>query len=299
MKSKLIKAFKEYVIITAGALLAAFAISLFLAPHAIVSGGVSGIAIIINELFGFPIGLTVLLLNIPLFILGAVFLGNSFGIKSLYGALVFSLLLDLTANIAAVSNNMLLCAIFGGLLLGIGFGAIFLSGATTGGTDILAALGNKAVRAIDIGKWFLIIDTIIIISGIAFIKNTEALLSGIVTLLLNSLVMDYIISGANTAKIVYIISDKSEEIAKEILSRLSRGVTGIKIQGMYTQNSRTMLMCVVKRFQLQKLENIAINHDKDAFIILTGAHHVTGQGFMTHPVNIKKNKKQKIYKGGF
>ncbi len=293
MKSKVIKVFKEYVIITAGALLAAFAINLFLAPHAIVSGGVSGIAIIINKLLGFPMGITVLLLNIPLFILGAFFLGNSFGIKSLYGALIFSVLLDLTANIKALSNNMLLCAIFGGILLGIGFGAIFLSGATTGGTDILAALGNKAVRAIDVGKWFLIIDTLIIISGIAFIKDTESLLSGIVALLLNSLVMDYIISGANTAKIVYVISDKSEEIAKEILKKLSRGVTGIKIQGMYTKNEKTMLMCVVKRFQLQKLESIAQNHDKKSFIILTGAHQVTGEGFMTYPENNKKNKKIK------
>lgn len=293
MKSKVIKTFKEYVIITAGALLAAFAINLFLAPHAIVSGGVSGIAIIINKLLGFPMGITVLLLNIPLFILGAFFLGNSFGIKSLYGALIFSVLLDLTANIKALSNNMLLCAIFGGILLGIGFGAIFLSGATTGGTDILAALGNKAVRAIDVGKWFLIIDTLIIISGIAFIKDTESLLSGIVALLLNSLVMDYIISGANTAKIVYVISDKSEEIAKEILKKLSRGVTGIKIQGMYTKNEKTMLMCVVKRFQLQKLESIAQNHDKKSFIILTGAHQVTGEGFMTYPENNKKNKKIK------
>jgi len=293
LKLKVIKTFKEYVIITAGALLAAFAINLFLAPHAIVSGGVSGIAIIINRLFGFPMGMTVLLLNIPLFILGAFFLGNSFGIKSLYGALIFSVLLDLTANIKALSDNMLLCAIFGGLLLGIGFGAIFLSGATTGGTDILAALGNKAIRAIDIGKWFLIIDTLIIISGIAFIKNTESLLSGIIALLLSSLVMDYIISGANTAKLVYIISDESEKIAQEILNSLSRGVTGIKIQGMYTQSSRTMLMCVVKRFELQKLEKIALKYDEKSFIILTGAHQVTGEGFMTHPKNIKKNKKVK------
>lgn len=293
MKSKLIKTFKDYVIITAGVLCASLAISIFLAPHSIVSGGLSGIGIIINKLFGFPIGTVVLFLNIPLFILGAVFLGNSFGIKSLYGAILFSVFLDLTAGFMPITDNLLMCAIFGGILLGIGFGAIFLSGATTGGTDILAALGNKAIRAIDVGKWFLIIDTVIIISGIAFIKNTDALLSGIIALLLSSLVMDYIISGANTAKIVYIISDKSEKIAKEILNSLSRGVTGIKIQGMYTKNEKTMLMCVVKKFQLQKLENMAIKHDKNAFIILTGAHQVTGEGFMRYPENNKKIKKTK------
>ena len=289
MKSGVIKIFKDYVVITAGVLCASLGISLFLAPHTIVSGGVSGIAIILNRLFGFPIGLVVLLLNIPLFILGAVFLGNSFGIKTLYGSVVFSVFLDLTAGFSPVSDNMLMCAIFGGILLGIGFGAIFLSGATTGGTDILAALGNKAIRAIDVGKWFLIIDTLIIISGIAFIKNTESLLSGIVALMISSFVLDYIISGANTAKLVYIISDKSEQIANEILTSVSRGVTGIKIEGMYTKSDRTMLMCVVKRFELQKLETIALNHDERAFIILTGAYQVTGEGFMRRPEK-KKNK---------
>ena len=279
MKSKLVKTFKEYVIITAGVLCASLSISVFLAPHVIVSGGLSGIAIILNKLFGFSIGIVVLLLNIPLFILGAIFLGNSFGIKSLYGAALFSVCLDLTAGFLPITDN--------------GFGAIFLSGATTGGTDILAALGNKAIRAIDIGKWFLIIDTLIIISGIAFIKDTESLLSGIITLLLSSLVMDYIISGANTAKLVYIISSESEKIAKEILSSLSRGVTGIKIEGMYTKSDRMMLMCAVKKFQLQKLENIALKHDQGAFIILTGAHQVTGEGFMSYPENSAKNKKTK------
>ena len=293
MKSKLIKTFKEYVIITAGVLCASLSISVFLAPHAIVSGGLSGIAIILNKLFGFSIGIVVLFLNIPLFILGALFLGNSFGIKSLYGALLFSVCLDLTAGFLPVTDNLLMCAIFGGILLGIGFGAVILSGATTGGTDILAALGNKAIRAIDIGKWFLIIDTVIIISGIAFIKNTDALLSGIVALLLSSLVMDYIISGANTAKLVYIISDESEKIAKEILNSLSRGVTGIKIEGMYTKNEKTMLMCVVKKFQLQKLENVALKYDKNAFIILMGAHQVTGEGFMSYSEKLKKNEKTK------
>ena len=293
MKSKVIKIFKDYVVITAGVLSASLGISLFLAPHTIVSGGVSGIAIILNRLFNFPMGLVVLVLNIPLFILGAVFLGNSFGIKSLYGAFVFSVFLDLTAGFKPVSDNMLLCAIFGGILLGIGFGAIFLSGATTGGTDILAALGNKAIRAIDIGKWFFIIDTLIIISGMAFIKNTESLLSGIIALMISSFVLDYIISGANTAKLVYIISDSSEEIAQEILNSLSRGVTGIKIKGMYTKSDRTMLMCAVKKFELQKLENIALKHDKNAFIILTGAHQITGEGFMSYPEKTAKNKKTK------
>lgn len=291
MKSKVLRTIKEYSLITVGALVAALGISWFLAPHAIVSGGASGIAIIINKLTGFPIGVSVLLINIPLFIAGVIFLGNSFGIKSLYGAFVFSILLDATAIDVILTQNLLMSSVFGGALLGIGFGFIFLSGATSGGTDILASLGNKAVPAIDIGKWFFIIDIIIIFCGTAFFRNTELLLTGIISLFLNSWVLDYIISGANTAKMVYVISDRSQQIAAEIMKSLKRGVTGVSAQGMYTGDERTMLMCIVKRFELQKLERIVEWVDPAAFIILTQAHQVTGEGFVNYPIKHKKKKK--------
>lgn len=290
MKSKVIKTFLEYLMITTGIAIAALGISLFLAPHAIVSGGATGVAIIVNKLTGFPIGVLVLLINIPLFIAGVLFLGKSFGIKSLYGAFAFSLLLDATSTDFILTENLLMSAIFGGSLLGIGFGFMFLSGATSGGTDILAALGHKVVPAIDIGKWFFIIDMVIILTGILFFRDTELLLSGIVALFLNSFVLDYIILGANTAKMVYVISDRSKEISQEIIKHINRGVTGIKTLGMYTGEERTMLMCVVKRFELRRLEELVEKIDKNAFIILTQARKITGSGFISYPVNHKKNK---------
>ncbi len=287
---KSIKALKEYAFITVGVFVAAVGISLFLAPHAIVSGGATGIAIIINKLTGFPIGIAVFLINIPLFIAGACFLGKSFSIKSLYGAVTFSLFLDATATDAVLTEDLLLSSIFGGGLLGIGFGMIFLSGATSGGTDILASLFNKFIPAIDIGKWFFIIDIVIISGSAVFFKNIELVLLGVVSLFLNSYILDYIILGANTAKLVYIISDHAENIADLIKKHINRGVTAINVRGMYKGEERTMLMCVVKRFELKKLEDLVEGVDKRAFIILTQAKKITGQGFVTFPVNHKKNK---------
>ena len=292
--NKILKHIKEYALITAGTFVSAVGISLFLVPHAVVSGGVSGIAIIINRFTGFPVGVAVLLMNIPLFIAGAIFLGKSFGIKSLFGAFIFSLFLDATSTNVILTQNILLSALFGGTLLGIGFGLIFLTGATTGGTDIVAALGHKAIPAIDLGKWFFICDIIIISVGVVFLHDTELLLSGIVALFINSCVLDYVISGFNVSKMVYIISERSEIISAEIMKNLKRGVTGIKSVGMYTGEERTMLMCIVKKFELQKLEKIVESIDPDAFVILTQAHKTKGQGFVNYPIQQKiKNKHKK------
>ena len=274
---------KIYAIITAGILFASIAVNMLLAPHSIVSGGASGVAIIINNITGFPIGITMLLINIPLFIIGAKVLGVGFGIKSLYGTVMFSVLTDLTAGLPHLSENLLMSAIFGGVLFGLGFGIIFLSGATSGGTDILAALGHKAVPYIDVGKWIFIIDIVVISAGAYFFRNTDLVLAGILTLFVSSFLVDYIISGANVAKVAYIISEKSEEIADEIMKKLVRGVTGVYTRGMYIKKDRTMLMCVVKRIELQKLQRIVKEKDAAAFVILTQARQVTGEGFKNYP----------------
>lgn len=260
-------------------------INLFLAPHSIVSGGISGIAILVNKLTGFPIGTFMFILNVPLFILGILFLGQGFGIKSLYGTILFSVITDITSHLPSLTESTVMASFFGGALLGIGFGIVFLSGATTGGTDILASLGHKAVPAIDVGKWIFIIDIVIILSGALIFKNTELVLAGILTLFINSFLVDYVISGANVAKVVYVISDKSEEIANEVIEKMKRGVTGIYTRGMYENENRTMLMCVVKRFELQKLERIVSENDKKAFLIYAQARRITGEGFKIYPIN--------------
>ena len=285
---KAFRVIKEYLVITAGMLIASAGISLFLEPHNIVAGGVSGIAIIISNFTDFPMGIITLALNIPIFILGVVFLGNSFGVKSLYGAVTFSLFIDLTANIPFHTESINIASIFGGLLLGVGLGTVFLSGATSGGTDIIAAICNKLIRAIDVGKWIFIVDIAVILAGAYFIGNTDSVLSGIFALFINSFLIDYVITGANHAKMVYVISEDSETIARKIMAELNRGVTGIFAKGMYTNGERTMLMCLVKRFELPKLEKIVEETDENAFMILTQARQVRGEGFINYPINNKK-----------
>ena len=285
---KAFRVIKEYLVITAGMLIASAGISLFLEPHNIVAGGVSGIAIIISNFTDFPMGIITLALNIPIFILGVVFLGNSFGVKSLYGAILFSLFIDLTANIPFHTQSIVMASIFGGLLLGVGLGTVFLSGATSGGTDIIAAIFNKLIKAIDVGKWIFIVDIAVILAGAYFIGNTDSVLSGIIALFINSFLIDYVITGANHAKMVYVISEASETIARKIMAELNRGVTGIFTKGMYTKNERAMLMCLVKRFELPKLEKIVEETDENAFMILTQARQVRGEGFVNYPINNKK-----------
>lgn len=275
---------KKYGTITIGIFFGAMGINLFLSPHAIVSGGASGVAILINHLTGLPVGSVMLLINIPLFVIGALVLGHGFGIGSLYGTILFSVLTDATANFPCLTENFMMASIFGGALLGIGFGIVFLAGATSGGTDILASLGHKIFPAIDVGQWIFVIDIVIILVSAYFFRNTELVLSCILTLFVSSFLVDYIISGANVAKIVYIISDKSEEISQEIMEKIERGVTGIYVRGMYVKENRTMLMCVVKRFELQKLERIVNQNDKNAFLIYAQARRVMGEGFKIYPI---------------
>lgn len=285
---KFLNFLKEYFIITAGMFVASAGVSLFLEPHNIVAGGVSGIAMIISNFLVFPMGIITLALNVPIFILGVVFLGNNFGIKSLYGAITFSLFIDLTSGIPFHTENVIMASVFGGLLLGFGLGVVFLSGATSGGTDIIAALFNKLIKAIDVGKWIFIVDIAVILVGAYFIGDTDSVLLGIIALFISSFLIDYVITGANNAKMVYVISDRAETIAQKIMDELDRGVTGIFTKGMYTRGERTMLMCLVKRFELQKLEKIIEQTDENAFMILTQARQVRGEGFINYPINNKK-----------
>ena len=280
---KILNTLKAYGGIVLGALLLALGLNLFLEPHEIVSGGASGIAIVVNALTGFPMGTMMLFINIPLFIIGALIIKNGFGFKTLVGTILFSVFTDVTTALPSLTENMLMASVFGGVLFGLGFGLVFLCGGTTGGTDILAALGHKIFPAINVGKWVFAIDFLVIFFGAWIFQNAEAVLSGILTLFISSFLVDYLISGANVAKVVYVVSKKSDAIAEEIQKRLSRGVTGIYAKGMYKKQDFMMLMCVVKGFELQKLERIVQKHDENAFFILARARQVTGLGFRKFP----------------
>ncbi len=282
---KLLGNLKTYGIITFGTLSSAIGISLFLSHSNVVAGGVSGVGIILHGLYGFPIGLFMLITNIPILLIGFKMLGRSFLLKTIYGTIMFSVFTDLTSYIRAFSQDILLSALVGGALIGIGMGCVFLVGATTGGVDVLAKILNKFFPVIDVGKCLFFIDFIIILaSGIVF-ANYELCLYGIISLLVVTYLIDNIIQGANSAKMVYIISDSYEKIADKIMCDIDRGLTSIDITGMYKNKSRKMLMCVLKKHELVKLRNIITKIDEKAFIIFIGAREVSGEGFKIYPIN--------------
>lgn len=275
--------FKGYLYILAGTFICSFGIAVFYAPSGIVAGGVSGIAIILYKLYSFPMGLFMLLINIPLFILGLKLFGGSFGVKTLVGTVLISFFISIFEGRFSLTDNMFLASLFGGALSGFGLGILFLSGATSGGTDVLAKLGNKYFSFLDIGKWLFLIDFIIIFTGGIVFKNYELMLFGIIAVFVNTYTIDFILAGADFAKVVYIISPKSEEIAGVVINRLKRGVTGIYAKGLYTKNDTLMLMCIVKRLEVTRLKQIAKEIDPNSFIILTQAREVAGEGFKKYP----------------
>ncbi len=274
---------RSYLLIFGGTFVCALGINTFFVPSNIVAGGISGLGIIVQSLSGFPLGLFVLLINVPLIFSGFKLIGGSFGAKTIVGTFALSLFLELTKNTIHITDNLILCSLFGGALSGLGLGILFLSGATSGGTDVFAKLLSKYFSFLDVQKWLFVIDFIIIALGGFTFKNYELSLYGVLSLFVNVYMIDFILAGANFAKIVFIISKEHEKIARAVIKNLNRGVTGIYSKGIYSGSDTLMLMCIVKRLEVSRLKKIAKEIDPKSFIILTQAREVAGEGFKKYP----------------
>ncbi|MDN5347763.1 MAG: hypothetical protein PWP65_1327 [Clostridia bacterium] len=273
----LFKELQAYVGILLGSLIAALGLVLFLVPHRIAAGGVSGLAVIIHHLFGFPVGLTMLALNIPLFLAGLKVLGLNFGLKTLFGTLTLSALTDVLAWIKPPTADALLAAIYGGITTGVGLGLVFRFGGSTGGTDLAALLFRRLLH-ISPGIGLLIVDaTVITLAGLTF--NFELALYALLALFLTSRAIDVVQEGSGYAKAALIISDKPEEITSRIFSELNRGATGLQGRGLYTGRQREVLLCVVNRSEVSRLKQVVAEVDKNAFVIVANIHEVLGEGF--------------------
>jgi len=294
-KNKIWKSIKAYLLIILGSFITAIAINVFLLPYKIAPGGLSGLATVIYYLSGerYPVGMTMLVLNVPLIIIGIKLIGRKFALRTLFGTIMLSFVIDATgellrdfANILLLfpgSNeyfpDILLYSIFGGVLMGAGLGIIFHSGATTGGTDLAARIVNKFIPALSMGQTLLLIDVSVVITAAASFKSFKLGMYAIVALFIASKLIDTILEGVSFAKALFIISEKSDDIADKILGELERGVTALRGKGMYTGNDRQVLFCVVHRRQITELKNIVKNIDENAFIILTDVREVLGEGF--------------------
>lgn len=251
------------------------------APNGIAFGGITGLAQIINYLVpAFPIGVTVIVLNIPLFVLGWKLIGGRLLVSSLYAMFISSVFIDLlTPAYDWQPMEPLLACIFGGLLMGLSLGMIFLQGATTGGTDLMARLLKLKLAWLPMGKLLMGIDlAVIVLVAIAF-QTLYAALYGLVALYISTIVMDGVLYGMDNAKVAYIISDKNQEISEAIVKDLDRGVTILHGKGAYTGAEKDVLMCAFKQREIATIKAAVKGIDPAAFVIVCNAHEVLGEGF--------------------
>ncbi|MEA4825981.1 MAG: YitT family protein [Clostridium sp.] len=278
MKEKI----KEYVLITIGFSILAIAIKFFLAPNKIAAGGISGIAIIIKHFIpSVSIGVLMLCMDAVLFTVAVIVIGGKFGAKTLYTSLGLSGLIAILDKFipsnVAVTHDLLLATIFGTFISGIGMGLVFNQNASTGGTDIIAKIINKFVH-IDIGKSLLMVDLVIaVIGGIIF--TPELGMYGVMAVVLNGFMIDTVIEGLNTCKAIMIMSSQNELINQYIIKELDRGCTMFDGKGAYSGNNISVLYTVLDRKQFIKLKNYIKEIDKKAFITVSEAHEVLGEGF--------------------
>lgn len=277
--NKTVAIFKKYLAITFGCLLAGFSLSCFLAPNDIIAGGVSGIATIINHFFKVPIGVMIIIINVPIFIWGIIKFGKSLGIATLYATVALSVFADLFSPVGTLTDDMLLASVFGGIIAGAGYGMVFYSNATTGGVDIVANIIKLKYRYFSLGKIILFVDLIIILLAMYVYKNINIGLYSIISLWLTAYVLDMVLEGFNFAKLALIISDDYEKIAKLINTKLDRGATYLNGAGSYTNNEKKVIMCTIKEKEIPMLKDIIKSVDNDSFVLITDAKEVLGKGF--------------------
>jgi uncharacterized membrane-anchored protein YitT (DUF2179 family) len=268
----------EFGMITLGVSLTALGYNWFLIPNRIAAGGVSGIGTVLHYLWGFPVGVTMLALNIPLFVAVTYVLGLKFGLKSLYGALLLGVITDIFAAFTSpVTGDALLAAIYGGSLVGLGIGLTMRYRGSTGGSDLVALLLNHFTQ-IPMGQALLMVDTgIIFMAGIVF--GPELALYAFLSLFISSKVIDLVQEGTNYNKAAYIISQNPEEIAQAIMTKLDRGVTALQGIGMFTRNDRQVLFVIVSRQEIAAIKDIVRNIDSRAFLVISDVREVLGEGF--------------------
>lgn len=273
---------KDMLFYIVGSSLDAVSVKMFTAPNHIAPGGVTGVSTMLNYLFGLPIGVLSLVLNIPIFIWAILQIGYKLVVKTMVATVCISLAIDLIGlAIPPYHGNPMLAAIFGGCLEGAGLSLVFLRGATTGGTDLIARLLNSRVRFISMGKLMLCVDFVVVTASAFVYRSMESGLYALISIFVSTRLIDMILYGTDigTGKLMYIISEKSAEIAKEILSDVERGVTILKSRGAFTGRDGQVLLCAVRRYEVAKVKDIVRSIDKNAFVIIGDAGEITGEGF--------------------
>lgn len=270
----------ELLELVAGCAILALGFDIFLEPNSINAGGLTGLAMVLHHVFGFgSIGLFMVLMNLPLFIISGYKIGKKFFLGSLIGMGLSSLFIDLFAAIPVPEMEPLIGALYGGVVCGLGLGLAFLSGSSTGGSDIAVRLLKRRYQNVPIGTISICFDAcVIIIAAVVFGKFSVALYSG-VAIFVSGLVVDAVVYHFDYSKVALIITKKHEQVAVEIDRQLDRGATYLRGEGSYTREEMLVVLTAVKRHQVADLKRLVMEIDPDAFVIVQDAHQVLGDGF--------------------
>ncbi|MBQ2614879.1 MAG: YitT family protein [Clostridia bacterium] len=262
-----------------GTMITGFGIGVFLTPNKIVGGGVSGLSTLLYHTLSVPPGVSFLIINLVFLLIGFKILGKEFTLKTLLGASLLSLFVQLFSYIPFYTENVMLATIFGGVLYGVGIGLGFVAGASTGGTDILGRLIQHKFPTVPIGRLLLLVDGVIILTSLLIFRNLELSLYGVIALCISSVTIDFVIGRFNISRIAFIITDKGEEISRYLVTTSPRGVTLIDAVGAYTGEAKKMLFCALKEGESEVFQRKILELDPTAFIVFSESQRIKGNGF--------------------
>ena len=271
-------ALKEILFIVFGAILMAIGTGSFLLPNQLSSGGFSGIATVIYYFLKIDMSKSIIFLNVPLFIIGLFKLGWKFILRTVFATTIYSYAIDISNNIIVVEDRVL-ASIYGGIVIGIGLAFILKTNTSTGGTDLLALILQNNKINLKVGNIIAIVDIIVVFLNLIAFRDIEIGLYSAISIFMIGKLIDVIFEGINYCKVLYIISEKYEDLTEIINKELKRGATGLYANGSYSRKNKMVIMCVSKRNELEKIKVIISKVDKDAFLIITDAREVYGLGF--------------------
>jgi uncharacterized membrane-anchored protein YitT (DUF2179 family) len=270
---------KKLLVILLGTFIYSAGIGLFLDPNELAPGGVVGLAVVASHSIGGETGTWYFLLNVPIILLGWWKFGGKFIIYSFYAIALNSVFTNIFSMFPKITDNLLLAAIAGSIMVGTGIGLVLRIGSTTGGMDIIIKLLRRRFPAIKTSTFFITIDIlIVVISGFVF-KDFDVAMYAFITVVLNGRVMDYILYGKDEARLIYIVSDKPEQLLRRILQELEIGATILTGKGAYSNHDKQIIMCVIKKRGTPKLHEIVKQEDNHAFMIITSASEIYGEGY--------------------
>lgn len=278
-KIKLKKYIYDFILLIIGCAIMAISTSFFLLPNQLSSGGFTGIATITYYLLKWPVGTVVFVLNVPLFILSYFRIGKEFLIKGILGTIFLSIFIDIFDKFKPLTQDRILGCVYGGIIMGIGMSLVLKGSSSTGGTDLLSYIIKSYKPYYRTSNLIVIIDIVIVSLNVFFLRDIEIGLYSAITIYLMGKMLDIIFEGVYFTKMIFIVSDKYKEIAKEIEENVRRGITGLQARGMYTNEEKMMLWCISSRNETIRIKQICKRIDRNSFIVISNAREAYGIGF--------------------